>query len=200
MVPTHKTLRAFATALPDVTNRRSRSDTAEELVTNGKCFVSLPDEDPGVAYAVASMETVNALVARQPDSFARAEGLRGTWIEIRLGSVAADDLERIVLDGWRLRAQKRSQYAYLGPKFFADIEPILSELRSWPELTETSTGHFSLDGKQFLHFHYGWMERHSDAKAGDEWGPPIPIPLGRPNKAAVSSFLAEVRRRLELIR
>lgn len=199
-MPTHETLRAFATKLPDVEERRSRSGAAAEMVTNGKCFVSMPDEDPDSANVAASEERLTTLIAQQGGAFARAAGLRGTWMRIRLRAVGADDLEQVVLDAWRLRSQKRSQYEYLGPRFFADIELILSELRSWPELTETSTGHFSLGGKQFLHFHHGWTERHSDVKVGNEWGPPIPIPLGQPPKAAVSSFLAEVRRRLDLTR
>lgn len=196
-MPTQKTVRAFATQLPDVDERRSRSGAAAELVTNGKCFASLPDEDPASATVATSEAGLAALVAKRGGAFTRADGLRGSWVRIQLKGVGADDLEQVVLDAWRLRSQKRSQYAYLGPRFFADIEPILRELRSMPELTEKGTGTFSFKGKPFLHFHYGWTERHSDVKSGDEWGPPIPIPLGPPSPAAVRSFLAEVGRRLD---
>lgn len=183
--------------LPDVEERQSKSGSAAELVTNGKCFVSLPEGDSGSAHVVTSKEMLAPLVGQQGGAFVPAEGLRGTWVRIRLRDVGAQDLEQVVLDAWRLRSQKRRQYAYLEPRFFADIEPILQELRSWPELTEKSTGHFYLNSKPFLHFHYGWTDRHSDVKIGDDWGPEIPIPLGQPSSAVTQSFLTEVRRRLE---
>lgn len=190
-------MRALAKQLPDVEERPSRSGGAAELLTNGKCFVSLPARDSGSAHLVASREGLASLVAQPGGTFAPAEGLRGTWVQVRLRDVGADHLEQVVVDAWRLRSQKRSQYAYLGPRFFADIDPILSELRSWPELTEKSKGHFYLNGKPFLHFHYGWSDRHSDLKIGDDWGPPIPLPLGPPPAAVTRSFLAEARRRLQ---
>lgn len=197
-MPTRDALRAFASQLPDVEERRASSGTAAELVTNAKCFVSMPDHHERSADVVTSREGLAALTSRPDGAFAAAEGVRGNWVRVRLSKVSSGDLERVVLEGWKLRSQKRSQYAYLGPRFFADIDPILSELRSWPELTETSTGHFYVNRKPFMHFHYGWTERHSDVKTGAEWGPPIPISLGEPSAAEVRSFLAEVRRRLAL--
>jgi hypothetical protein len=195
---THETVRAAAGHLPYVTERRGRSNGSAELVANDRCFVSLPDDDPGLAYAVTSEGALAALLARSAGTLARAEGRRGCWVQIHLEEADADVVQELVLDAWRLRSQKRAQWTYLHPRFVADIEPILTELRSWPELTEGGLEHFALDGKQFLHFHCGWDDRRADVKLGDTWGPPIPIPLGGPQPAAVASILAEMRRRLEM--
>jgi hypothetical protein len=198
VLATQDLVRTVALELPDVSVRRAASGNATELVTNGKSFVVLPDDDPAIAHAVTSDDNLASLVALAPRTFARAEAMRGRWVEVRLPSAGRDKVHRFVVEAWRLRSQKRSQYAYLGPKFFADIEPMLSKLRAWPELSETGTGHFSLNKKPFMHFHYGWTTRYADAKIGEKWGPPIPVPFGRPPRPVVTSFLAEIRRRVDL--
>jgi hypothetical protein len=58
-----------------------------------------------------------------------------------------------------------------------DLEPLLDNIRSLPDIREPRPGIFYLKRTPFLHFHTRAGERWADAKAGSQWGPEIPVPF-----------------------
>lgn len=61
----------------------------------------------------------------------------------------------------------------------ADLEDILTELRTWDSVRERSPGVFYVKTKPFLHFHSNRSgERWADARRGLTWGPQLAIPPG----------------------
>jgi len=75
-----------------------------------------------------------------------------------------------------------------------DIADVLTALRRLPDVVERSPGVFYLRREPFLHFHTRAGERCTDAKAGDTWGPRIPLPIGAGARQK-AAFLKQVRAR-----
>ena len=164
-------VRAIGLQLPETSERAAPRGGHPQLMTNGKCFAELPDGDLKV-------------------------WRDGAWTDVALGD--AKDVEAQLLAGWRQRAKKIDVAGYDYARGREDLADLFAELRTWPELTERGVGDFHAGGRAFLHFHHYEDSRHADVKDGLEWGDPIPFPLGRPPKAVMKPFLAEVRRRLDV--
>lgn len=65
------------------------------------------------------------------------------------------------------------------PSRLADLEDVLSEVRSWPGVDDRGGGTFYLQRKPFLHFHAGQKGRRADVRGADGWVEidlPLPLP------------------------
>ena len=60
----------------------------------------------------------------------------------------------------------------------SDIEDVLGQVRSWPDIREPRPGIFYIRQTAFLHFHIKNGRRWADARAGTLWGGEIEVPLG----------------------
>jgi hypothetical protein len=58
-----------------------------------------------------------------------------------------------------------------------DLATLLAKIRSLPGIQEPRPGIFYLKRTPFLHFHTRAGARWADAKAGQDWGPEIPLPF-----------------------
>ena len=55
------------------------------------------------------------------------------------------------------------------PETFDSVEPMLAELRRYPQLTEKSRGVFYIKSKAFLHFHGKPGDVVADVKTAGDW-------------------------------
>lgn len=78
-------------------------------------------------------------------------------------------------------------YAHL-----ADLEPMLAELRKWPDVREPRPGVFYVRRTPFLHFHIKDGRRWADVRSGRAWGPRLDIPLDASSPDQMA-FLARAR-------
>jgi hypothetical protein len=79
-------------------------------------------------------------------------------------------------------------------RHLSDLKGCLAQIRQWPEIVEPQPGIFYLGRTAFLHFHLTDGIRSADARAGKDWGDPVPIPIGS-SATAQRQFLSELRRR-----
>ena len=109
---TEETWRAYAEALPEVTERPAWGMTCYRI--RDKIFTSQDPHDPdSVGIAVDRGERA-ALIAAEPGKFHMRPGHDDgfNWMRVRLAAVDDDELRELVEDAWRLKAPKRLVKAY----------------------------------------------------------------------------------------
>jgi hypothetical protein len=74
---------------------------------------SRDEEQMGFAFP---KEERQALVESEPDKFLMpgTSDLRFNWVEVRLGTIDADEMRELVLDAWRMVVPKKVAIAHLG--------------------------------------------------------------------------------------
>lgn len=168
-------IRELALKCRDSSERQAPRGGHPQFMTNGKCFAALPTGDQGVEIWTDA-----------------------GWATFSFAATTADTARKLLEQAWRLRATKRA-VASLDYEIGADeLSEVFAELRAMPGLKERDPGWYDAGGRPFLHFHHSEASRHADVKEGKSWGEPIPLPLGRPSPAVRRTFLAEVRRRLDI--
>ena len=168
-------IREMALGLRESSERRSPRGGHPQFMTNGKCFAALPAGDQEVEIWTEA-----------------------GWATFPFAATPADTARELLEQAWRRRATKRA-VATVDYEIGADqLSEVFADLRAMPGLTERDPGWYDACGRPFLHFHHSATSRHADVKEGKSWGEPIPLPLGRPSPAVRRTFLAEVRRRLDI--
>ena len=82
-------------------------------------------------------------------------------------------------------------------KHLADLKDCLTEIRHWPGILEPQPGIFYLGRTAFLHFHLKDGVRSADARAGEDWGSIVAIPIGA-SAARKKRFLSELKKRYKV--
>lgn len=75
----------------------------------------------------------------------------------------------------------------------ADLESVLDEVRTWPDVREPRPGVFHIQRTPFLHFHIRDGRRWADARSGRDWGPEYDVPIGL-SAAERRRFLSRLRK------
>ncbi len=82
----------------------------------------------------------------------------------------------------------------IDPSRLADLEDVLGEVRSWPEVEDRGGGTFYRRRRPFLHFHAGRQSRRADVRAADGWVEiDLPEPLPERSRAQLLSILRAER-------
>jgi len=168
-------IRAMALSMRETSERQAPRGGHPQFMTNGKCFAALPAREQAVAVWTDA-----------------------GWAAFSFASLTADLARELLEQAWRRRATRRAVASLDYEVGADDLSEVFADLRAMPGLTERDPGWYDACGRPFLHFHHSAAARHADVKEGRSWGHPITLPLGRPSPAVRRTFLAEVRRRLDI--
>ena len=162
----------------------------------GKIFATVPDADR-LHVMLADDDVSRAVAVRKRSVTELWRGNRRSGVAVDLTTASKALVADLLEQGWRRRAPKVLVSELDGRRGNDELEPLLSVLRTWPELTAKGRANFSVKGRAFLHFHQSRTSRRADVRDGRTWGAPIELPVGVLPKAVQRAFLEEVRRRLD---